>query len=280
MAETVTSWLASLNSLYTPLSSHFDAAKSHKGSIEARLNYMVGVYRMFEIGSLRHGTGIWRHSDADYLASLKGSRPLSSMTMLNKVRDALIGRFPNTRISVRSPAVVCRFSDCEVEVVPGYVADTSNGPGYWIADPALTGGWMKTYPEAHNEFMNTVNKKVGGGAKTLARLLKVWKYERDVPLSSCYLEMRAANHMDGQQSYVPIYDLFLSLSSIHSAGLAAMNDPTGLGSRFTACSSAATKTTALSRLSTAVNRSSKALEYYQADNHAKSIEQLKLLFNR
>src|SRR5699024_1786990 len=105
---------------------------------------------MFEIGSLRHGTGIWRHSDADYLASLKGGRPQSSTTMLNKVRDALIGRFLNTTISVRSPAVVCRFSDCEVEVVPGYVADTTNGPGYWIADPASTGGWMKTYPEAHN----------------------------------------------------------------------------------------------------------------------------------
>ncbi len=280
MAETVTGWLNRLNSLYTPLPSHFDAAKSHRASIEARLDYVLGVYRMFEIGSLRQGTGIWQYSDADYLVSLKGDRPASSTTMLNRVRDALTGRFPNTTVSVRSPAVVCRFADCEVEVVSGFLSDTANGHGYWIADPASTGGWMKSFPEAHNDYVNNVNKKFNGGVKTLARQLKVWKYKRNVPVSSCYLEMRAAKYMDGQESYVQIYDLYLALSNIHSAGLAAMNDPSGLGSRFTACSSDATKADALSKLSTAVVRASKALEYYKADDHSNSIEQLKLLFNQ
>ena len=280
MAETVSAWLNSLNALYTPLSSHFDAARSHKSSIETRLDYVLGVYRMFEIGSLRQGTGIWQFSDADYLVSLKGDRPASSTTMLNKVRDALTGRFPGTTISVRSPAVVCRFADCEVEVVPGYISDTATSNGYWIADPALTGGWMKSYPEAHNEYVNTVNNKFNGGVKTLARQLKIWKYKRSVPVSSCYLEMRAAKYMDRQQSYIQIYDLYLALSNIHTAGLAAMNDPSGLGSRFTACSSDATKADALSKLSTAVARASKALEYYKVDDHANAIKQLKLLFDR
>lgn len=280
MAETVSSWLTDLNSLFTPLPSHFDAAKSHRDSIETRLEYIVGVHRMFEIGSLRHGTGIWQYSDADYLASLKGDRPSSSTTMLTKVRDALVGRFANTTISVRSPAVVCRFSDCEVEIVPGYLSDTVSGHGYWIADPASTGGWIKTYSEAHNDYVNSVNKKFNGGVKTLARQLKVWKYKRNVPVSSCYLEMRAAKYMDGQESYVPIWDIYLSLSNIQSAGLAAMNDPTGRGSRFTAYSSDATRADALSKLSAAVSRSSKALDYYKADDHGRAIEQLKLLFNR
>jgi hypothetical protein len=280
MAESVASWLAGLNSLYTPLPTHFDAAKSHRGSIEARLDYVIGVHRMFEIGSLRQGTGVWQFSDADYLASLKGIRPASSTTTLNKVREALMARFPTTTISVRSPAVVCRFSDCEVEVVPGYVTDTTSGYGYWIADPTLPGGWMKTYPAAHNEYVNTVNRKFNGGVKTLARQLKVWKYKRQVPISSCYLEIRAAKYMDGQQSYNQIYDLYLALSNLHTASLAAMNDPTGLGSRFTACSSDATRADALSKLSTAVSRASKALDHYRQGNEAMAIEQLKLLFNR
>jgi hypothetical protein len=235
---------------------------------------------MFEIGSLRHGTGVWQFSDADYLASLKGIRPTSSTSMLNKVREALVARFPTTTISVRSPAVVCRFSDCEFEVVPGYVMDTADGYGYWIADPASPGGWMKTYPAAHNEYVNTVNKKFNGGVKTLARQLKIWKYKRNVPISSCYLEMRAAKYMDGQQSYIQIYDLYLALSNIYTAELAAMNDPTGLGSRFTACSSAVTKADALSKLSNAVSRASKALDYHKQGYEALAIEQLKLLFNR
>ena len=280
MPETVSTWLNSLNSSYTPLSSHFDAARSHKGSIEARLDHLLGVYRMVEIGSLRQGTGIWLYSDADYLLWLKGDRPASSTTMLNRVRDALTGRFPNTTVSVRSPAVVCRFTDCEVEVVRGYISDTATSNGYWIADPASTGGWMKSYPEAHNECVNTVNKKFNGGVKTLARQLKIWKYKRSVPVSSFYLEMRAAKYMDAQESFVQIIDLYLALSDIQSAGLAAMNNPSGLGSRLTACSSDATKADALSKLSTAVARASKALDYYKANNHPNAIEQLKLPFNR
>lgn len=194
MTKTATSWLADLNSLYTPLPSDFDAAKSHKESVQSRLDNQIGVYRMFEIGSLRHGTGIWQYSDADYLVSLKGTRPSSSTSMLTKVRDALTGRFPGTTIAVRSPAVVCRFSDGDVEVVPGYVADTGSARGYYIADPTTPGGWMKSYPEAHNEYVNSVNRKFSGSVKTLARQLKVWKYTRNVPVSSCYLEMRAAKH--------------------------------------------------------------------------------------
>jgi hypothetical protein len=59
-----------------------------------------------------------------------------------------------------------------------------------------------------------------------------------------------------------------------------MNDPTGLGSRFTACSSAVTKADALSKLSNAVSRASKALDYHKQGYEALAIEQLKLLFNR
>lgn len=277
---TVTSWLSDLDSLYTPLRSHFDTARSHEASIESRLDYMLGVYRMFEIGSLRHGTGVWRRSDADFLVSLKGSKPANSTSMLTRVREALVGRFTNTTVSVRSPAVVCNFSDCRVEVVPGYLADADAHHGYWIADPASPGGWMKTYPEAHTEYVNSVNRRFSGGVKTLARQLKVWKYERSVPVSSCYLEMRATKYMSTQDSYAPIYDLGFALREIHRAGLAAMNDPTGLGARFTACSSTATMSDALSKLSRAAARADKAIDHHRSGNEALAIEQLKLLFNR
>lgn len=77
MSETARSWLRSLTSLYTPTSTQFDAAKGHRTSIETRLDAAIGIYRMFEIGSLRHGTGIWQYSDADYLVSFKGDKPTS-----------------------------------------------------------------------------------------------------------------------------------------------------------------------------------------------------------
>jgi hypothetical protein len=58
-----------------------------------------------------------------------------------------------------------------------------------------------------------------------------------------------------------------------------MNDPTGLGSRFTATSSESNRADALSKLSTAVLRAERAKDYAAAGDEANAIAQLKLLFN-
>lgn len=274
MTQTARSWLSDLTSLYTPTLTEFDAARAHRAAIEARLDAYLGVLELFEIGSLKHGTGVWKYSDADFLVSLKGTRPDSPWTMLNRVKETLQARFPSTSVVVRRPAVVCRFSDADVEMVPAYSGVT----GYWIADPA--DGWMRTHPKDHNQYVNDVNKKHDGAAKKVARQAKIWKYLRNVPISSCYLEMRSTKHMDGESGYSPLWDLYLSLKKMHDVELAAMNDPTGLGSRFGACSSESNRVVAMSKLAAAVTRARKAKDFDTDGDDEKAIEQLKLLFSR
>jgi len=227
---------------------------------------------MFEIGSLRHGTGVWLHSDADYLVSLSGRRPTSPWTTLTKVKETLQERFKSTTVVIRQPAVVCCFSDGFVEVVPAFYDN-----GYWVTDPA--GGWMKTHPMEHNKYVNEINAKHNGAAKALARQLKIWKYLRNVPISSCYLEMRAAKYLSGESTYAVLFDLHGALKHLENVALASMNDPTGLNSRFGACSSEAKRTEALSKLTMAVTRARKAKEYAGDGDHVNAIAQLKLLFN-
>lgn len=274
MSETAKAWLADLTRLYTPTPTEFDAARGHRAAIEARLDTYIGVHEMFEIGSLKQGTGVWNYSDADFLVSLKGTRPDSPWTMLNKVKETLQDRFPNTLIVTQRPAVVCHFSDADVEVVPAYKDMT----GYSIADPS--DGWMSTYPKDHNRYVTEINQTHDGGVKNLARQIKIWKYLRNVPVSSCYLEMRSAKHMEGENSYSPLWDLYLSLKKMHDAELAAMNDPTGLSSRFGACSSESNRLDAMSKFATAVSRARKAKDFDKDGDDEKAIEQLKLLFNR
>ena len=264
-------------STFTPASSYFDAARGHRAAIESRLDYELGVKEMFETGSLKHGTGVWLYSDADYIVSLKGTRPLTGATALTKVKTSLTARYPTTTINIRTPAVVCKFAGSKetVEVVPAYAADT----GYWIPNP-VDGGWMETHPKSHNTWVNDVNKKHSGGAKKLARLAKVWKYKRSVPISSCYLEMRAAKYADSQLSWWLPIDVHDFLKYLLDSGLAAMNDPTGLGSRFTACSSTSNRDDALSKLGTAGARAAKAKQYDIDGQDAAAVEQLKLLLNQ
>jgi hypothetical protein len=274
---TAQSWLRDLTDLYTPTSDQFSGASKRRSAIETKLDDTLGVDSMFEIGSLRHGTGVWLYSDADFLVSLKGIRPDSPAPTLNKVKEKLKERYPTTTIVIRRPAVVCRFSDGDFEIVPGYAA--ASGTGYWITNPA-DGSWMLTHPKDHNSYVNDVNSKHGGAVKKLARQVKVWKYLRNVPISSCYLEMRTAKHMDGENGYSPLWDLYLTLRKMRDVNLAAMNDPTGLGSRFGACSSETNRLDAKSKLDRAVSRALKAKDFAADDDHGKAIEQLKLLFDR
>lgn len=100
--------------------------------------------------------------------------------------------------------MVCRFAngDETVEVVPAYAAD---GGGYWIPDPKNF-DWMKAYPKGHNAYVNEVNNKHFGSAKKLARLAKVWKYKRNVPISSCYLTRACAfQYYDIVYVAIPLY---------------------------------------------------------------------------
>jgi hypothetical protein len=86
--------------------------------------------------------------------------------------------------------------------------------------------------------------------------------------------------MDGESSYSPLWDLYLTLKKMRDVELAAMNDPTGLGSRFGSCSSESNRLDAMSKLNTAVSRALKAKDYADEGYDGLAIEQLKLLFNK
>lgn len=52
MGKTASQYLNEIADKYTPAASQFDAARSHRGSIEARLDSWLGLHEMFETGSL------------------------------------------------------------------------------------------------------------------------------------------------------------------------------------------------------------------------------------
>src|SRR6478672_10809057 len=108
MSPTAQQYLNSIIAKYTPSSTAFDSARTHRAGIEARLDARFGVAEMFETGSLKHGTGVKWFSDADYLVVFKGAKPRATWA-LDKVKDALQDKYPSTTVQIRRPAVVCKF---------------------------------------------------------------------------------------------------------------------------------------------------------------------------
>src|SRR5437867_6333501 len=149
----------------TPTGTESEAAKSHRASIETRLELDFGyVPRFTRIGSFGNGTSISGYSDVDYLACLPANQlTTDSNYSLQKVRNSLDSRFPNTGVRVSCPAVVCPFGNSAAEtteIVPAYYTKDSNGyKVYGIAD--CSGGWRSASPDAHKAYVASIDEKLG-----------------------------------------------------------------------------------------------------------------------
>jgi len=258
------------------------AAKSHRASIESCLKNNFGLKRFTRIGSFGNGTNINGFSDVDYLASIPTSELTKTSTAsLSKVRSALNFRFSSTNVRVSTPAVVCPFGtykseDTEV-VVSDYIKEINGFKVYEIADS--NGGWMEVSPDAHNDYVARVNKKHGGKVKPLIRFIKAWKYYRDVPISSFYLEMRVAKYADGESSIIYDIDVNQILAMLDANNLATMQDPSSFGGNIYPCKTEALKQDALSKLKGAATRSGKALLAEKNGDTKTSFDWWRLLYN-
>src|SRR5262249_1539654 len=151
----------------------------------------------------------------------------SSSYTLNKVRNALDVRFPNTGIRVSCPAITVPFGTTRsevTEVVPAeYMRETGGYKVYDIADSA--NGCSKATQDAHNASAANIDAKLAGLVKPLIRFVKAWKYFREVPISSFYLELRTAQYAANEKSIIYSWDVKRVLCLLRDIELASMQDP-------------------------------------------------------
>jgi hypothetical protein len=266
----------------TPRTSETEAAKSHRVSIESRLQRDFGLRRFTRIGSFGNGTSISGYSDIDYLASLSRDTLTDNSTYsLGKVRDSLDDRFPCTGVRVSCPAVLVPFGTTKsesTEVVPAdYVGDRNGFKVYHIAD--CKGGWMRASPDAHNDYVARVNEKLGGKVKPLIRFIKAWKCFRQVPISSFYLELRVAKYCTTETSIVYGIDVKRILCQLRDCSLADMQDPMGVSGYISAAKTDAFYNDALSKLKTAASRAEKACEAAERDRVSDAFDWWRLLYD-
>lgn len=266
-----------------PTDAQRQAGAKHRASVKAALEAKLTVRNFFETGSFSHGTGVRGYSDIDCLVSLGNTKPSSSYTALEWVKDALSSRFSQTTVKIRRPAVVVEFGGGYEtwEIIPGFLTGrgTAEQFVYDIPGPSAGAAYIDSAPKEHLAYVNECNKAPHkGDAKDLARLIKAWKYYRNVPISSFYLEMRCAQHVTTQSTYIHVWDVCQVLEKLVGHQLAPMNDPSGATGRIYPCSSDSMKEDALSKVATAATRARKALDAYKEEKYGMAYEYLDLLF--
>lgn len=278
--RTIETAFEALLSRNVPTEGERSAAAQHRASIENSLAQLKN-FGLRETGSFRHGTAVRGNSDIDVIVSLSGAQPASSDTALERVRGALTRSFSLTQVRVSRPAVVVNFASGAErwEVIPGYYL-RSSGDHAIYSIPAPGGGWMETAPTAHLSYVTDVNRSPAGGAKGLARLMKIWKYANpsSAKVSSFYLEMRAAQRMRGESSFIPYLDFAYLIRSLADKGLADMIDPTAITGRFRAASTESYRSAAVTLLKSDAKRVADAIELEEAGRRSEAFAKLDYVF--
>jgi hypothetical protein len=283
MPRTVPEAFRDFLSSLTPSSLESILSTSHRASIEACLKSNYTLKRFFRTGSFGNGTSISGYSDVDYFASLgRDDLSQSSPYTLTRIRDVLDARFPRTGVRVNCPAVMVPFGMViseTTEVVPADYIETSGTKKYVVYEiPDCKGGWMRSSPDAHNDYVRWIDDKLGGKVKPLIRFIKAWKFFRQVPISSFYLELRIAKYARDEPSIMYEYDIQRVLDMLYRNNLADMQDPMGVSGYINACKTEAMYEDARSKLLTASARADKALEAFKKNDFKQAFEYWNLLY--
>ena len=245
----------------TPSTGETAAATKHRQSIEHCIRTHFGLKRFWRTGSFGNGTSISGYSDVDYMASIPREKlKRNSTTSLTELRNALATRFPNTAVRSACPAVVVPFGTDRKETTEVTPADCVATSGeYLVYDiPDCDGGWMKSSPDAHNSYVRGIDQSLSNKVKPLVRFIKAWKYFRDVPVASFYLELRVAKYAAGESLILYGTDVERVFRELQRIGLAKIQDPMGVSGYVSPSRTEAQLNDAKSKLATAASRAGKA----------------------
>lgn len=268
------SWLA-------PRDGELARAAGHREEIRVKLDRKFGVNGMYEGGSLAHETGVHQVSGADYFVWLDSKRPESSLHTLKAMQKALQSLYPTVHVRIARPGVLVEFAGGteRVGVIPAFSPGKSIGEDARFRVPGIGQEWMSACPAAHREWLERCNSVPGvrGGAKSLARLARAWKHYREVPISSFYLEMRAAQYMSDRSAVVLPYDVRNFFSTLLWDGLAPMEDPTGLSGTIQPTPEAL-RNEGIGKLANAAGWAESALKHQRMDELPQAFQQWNHVF--
>jgi hypothetical protein len=180
--------------------------------------------RVIPTGSWRHGSGLRNGAPVDLTVALPGAQPATAQHALHTVHEAARMMAPAATVRSAAGAVTMVQPGVRYALV---IRPAFDGPddSYRIPDPAGQDAWVTTSPDAHARRMAEWDASTNGRAVRLARLMKAWRRQHEVPMSSFYLEMAAVRQALTTQDAGAVEDLRTIFTRLDSNRVAAMTDP-------------------------------------------------------
>jgi Second Messenger Oligonucleotide or Dinucleotide Synthetase domain len=169
-------------------------------AVRAALERRLTVLDSFLMGSYRRHTMIspLSSADIDVFCVLDPAcyGPGDQRALLERVRAALRITYPSTpAIRPDGQAVTVRFTDFEMDVVPGFYRE---GGGFLI--PSVEERrWIETDPKGHEKVLARANAAHGGKLVPVVKMIKAWNRNHGSRLHSFYLELMTEAILRGRR---------------------------------------------------------------------------------
>lgn len=272
-----------------PTEAQRQRVNTHRESIATRLKSQFSFYKLLAMGSFVRGSDVAGVSDVDLFAVftkeevMRGGVLKASTTMLDNLRTALEGRFPNTTIHRDIHAIVVTFSSgIQVDVVPAFFVGMTEDRQYPIYGmPDGSGGWMRVSPDAHKAYIARADAQAAGKLRGTARLMKYWRSCRSpaIPLSSFHIEMALAREQicAGVKTYADCFTELLMLLAARQCG--GIRDPLSIAGNIPALKIPSMHQRTLESICNSRDHAKKAQEYDIWGSTAESRRQWDIVFN-
>ncbi|WP_441278591.1 SMODS domain-containing nucleotidyltransferase [Tardiphaga sp. 172_B4_N1_3] len=148
----------------------------------------------FVVGSWGKGTQVRPPKDLDLFfvlpsevfSRIEARAGNKQSALLQEIRAELLDKYTQSDLRADGQVVLIAFNSLAVEVVPVF-AITNNQ--FVMPDTNDGGRWKIVDPIAQIKLVDTTDTQCGGNARNLARMVKLWKRENNVPLKSFVLEL-------------------------------------------------------------------------------------------
>lgn len=157
-----------------------------------------------QVGSFGRKTGIKGISDLDMLYIMPKSKwdtyntAGGQLKLLEDSRDAILKRYPKTKVRVDRLVVTVTYHNFHVEVQPVFEQDDQC---YKYPDTKNGGGWKITKPREEMEAVADLDLDKNGNLRRLCKMMRAWKNKHGVGMGGLLIDTLAYNFLSGTTDY-------------------------------------------------------------------------------
>ncbi|MEQ3637120.1 MAG: nucleotidyltransferase [Marinobacter sp.] len=156
-----------------------------------------------QVGSFGRKTGINGISDLDMLYIMPKSKwddykNGKQLKLLQDTKDAILKRYPSTKVKVDRLVVTVTYTNFHVEVQPVFEQEDQS---YLYPDTKGDGSWKTTKPREEMAAISRMDSDKNSNLRRLCKMARAWKNKHGVGMGGLLIDTLAYNFLNSTSDY-------------------------------------------------------------------------------